>query len=152
MKLKKKERELNLWLFEDYAPKLPDFEKLPFFPNPKDDNEKLFNLQFRYRVNGDKTALSEMYAVCKNICRKLFHKEINAVKKRQLSIDEKAQDCAAYIVEQFLSRDDFAIKQSFTAYCYLRVQHELFYLPKSYSIVDFVDKDFFNCIAETRNE
>lgn len=139
-------------MFEDYAPKLPDFEKLPSFDNPKDDNERLFNLQFRFRTKGDKTALAEMYAVCKNICRKLFFEEIAAVKKQQLSIDEKAQDCASYIVEQFLSRDDFFIKKSFIAYCYLRVRHELFYQSKNNSIVDFVDKDFFNCIAEAQNE
>lgn len=152
MKLKKKARELNFWLFDDYAPKLPDFDKLPFFDNPKDDNEKLFNLQFRYRVNGDKMALSEMYCACKNICKKLFHKEINAVKKRHLSITEKSHNCAEYIVEQFLSRDDFVIEKSFVAYCYLRVRYELFYQSKPDSIVDFVDKDFFSCIAEATNE
>lgn len=147
MKLKKKERELNLWLFGDYAPKLPDFDKLPAFENPKDDNEKLFNLQFRYRTKGDKTALAEMYYICARVCKKLLHKEINVVKKKHISITEKAHNCAEYIIEQFLSREDFVIKKSFIAYCYLRVQHELFYQSKSDSIVDFVDKDFFASIG-----
>ena len=34
-------------------------QELPYFENPKDDSERLFNLQYRYLKNGDEEARKE---------------------------------------------------------------------------------------------
>jgi hypothetical protein len=58
---------------------------------------------------------------------------------RGVEREEKAHNAITYIIEQYIRRADFTITDSFTAYLYLRIQHELFYRQKVDKIVSFVD-------------
>ncbi len=115
----------------------------PCFENPKCDNERLLNYQWAYKENGDKNALNSMYELGYRIALKF----INAKAKKNKHIaalcindrEEKAHNAITYIIEQYIKRADFAITDSFTAYLYLRIQHELFYQRKVDKIVSFVD-------------
>lgn len=120
--------------------------ELPFFEEPKNDNEILLNLQYRYR-HGEMEALGQIYEMGAIICHKLINKE--AKKNRHIKMlgenekIEKANDAVNYIVMQFLKKKDWYIKKSFTGYLYLRVQKELYSRRECDKIVDFVDMEEF---------
>lgn len=117
-------------------------KKLPQFPQPKNDKERLLQLQYEYR-NGRPEAINEFYKISVEVCFKF----INAIGKenrhvRNLSWSEKQQkahDAASYLIAQYLRRPEFAITKNVPGYLYLRVQKELFYQRHVDKIVDFVD-------------
>ena len=116
--------------------------ELPYYENPKSDNQKLINWQKEYR-EGDDKALDLIFELSKQIAWKY----INKISKKNLEVkrlsaserENKATDAATYIVVQLMTRPNFAITQSFTGYLWLRVMHELFYYREVDKIVDFVD-------------
>ena len=102
---------------------------LPYYDTPTNDNQHLLNLQLKYKVNGGKY-LGEMYKLLYEIA----YKNINKLSEQSQKIKnmdaaermEKAHDAATYIVDQYLQRPDFAIKNSMTGYLFKRVQFELY--------------------------
>lgn len=102
---------------------------LPYYDTPTNDNQRLLNLQLKYKVKGGKY-LGEMYKLLYEIA----YKNINKLSEQSQKIKnmdaaermEKAHNAATYIVEQYLKRPDFAIKNSMTGYLYKRVQFELY--------------------------
>lgn len=102
---------------------------LPYYDTPTNDNQRLLNLQLKYKVNGGKY-LGEMYKLLFEIA----YKNINKLSKQSQKIKnmdaaermEKAHNAATYIVEQYLKRPDFVIKNSMTGYLFKRVQFELY--------------------------
>ena len=102
---------------------------LPYYDTPTNDNQRLLNLQFKYKVNGGKY-LGEMYKLLYEIA----YKNINKLSEQSQKIKnmdaaermEKAHNAASYIVEQYLKRPDFVIKNSMTGYLFKRVQFELY--------------------------
>jgi len=133
----------NFYLWAEYKPKTLDFSALPYFPEPKTDNERLFNLQYEYRNNGIKSAIATMYTLLERVSAKIITKECKKRKIRGIDRKEKAQDVASYIIEQYLTRKCFVIKSSFVAYCFLQAKHEIFYQKEIDKITDFVGEDFF---------
>lgn len=121
--------------------------KLPYFENPKDDNEHLLNYQYAYMTQDDKNALNAMYKKGKEIALKYI--AAKAKKNKHIAAlcmsdrEEKAHNAITYIIARYLRVKDFAIHESFTAYLYLRIQHELFYQRKVDKIVSFVDIETF---------
>ena len=101
----------------------------PHYDQPRNDNERLLNYQWEYK-NGDKSALNAMYKLGCKIALKYIN--ANARKNRHIGElsysekEEKAHNAASYIVEQYLKRPDFVIKNSMTGYLYKRVQFELY--------------------------
>ena len=120
---------------------------LPRFDAPKNDNERLLNMQYAYKVDGDRNALNDMYRVG----LKVSLRYIAAIAKKNRHVralcrsdkEEKAHNAIAYIIARLLKVEDFAVQKSFTAYLYLRIQYELFYQRKVDKIVDFVDWDSY---------
>ena len=102
---------------------------LPYYDTPTNDNQRLLNLQLKYKVNGGKY-LGEMYKLLYEIA----YKNINKLSEQSQKIKnmdaaermEKAHNAATYIVEQYLKRPDFVIKNSMTGYLFKRVQFELY--------------------------
>lgn len=121
-------------------------EQMPHFECPRNDKEKLLELQYQYK-HGRQGALDEMYKMSIEICMKM----INVIAKnnrhvRQLSSTERrirATDATTYLLEQYITRNDFFIKKNVPGYLFLRVQKELFYRREVDKIVDFVDLDLF---------
>ena len=102
---------------------------LPYYDTPTNDNQRLLNLQLKYKLNGGKY-LGEMYKLLYEIA----YKNINKLSKQSQKIKnmdaaermEKAHNAASYIVEQYLKRPDFVIKNSMTGYLFKRLQFELY--------------------------
>ena len=116
--------------------------ELPYYENPKSDNQKLLNFQKEFR-DGDEGALVRMYELSKTISWKYINKIAQKYRKvrelPKMDKEGKAENAATYIIEQLMTRPNFAITQSFTGYLWLRVMHELFYYREVDKIVDFVD-------------
>ena len=119
---------------------------LPHYDQPQNDNERLLNYQWEYK-NGDQNALNSMYTLGYKIALKYI--STKAQKNRHIAElcrsekEEKAHNAITYIIARYLKVSDFAIRESFTAYLYLRIQHELFYTRKVDKIVRFVDMETF---------
>lgn len=122
---------------------LPPIKPLPYYSEPKNDNEKLLNWQYEYRIKGDEKALNKMYRLGETIALRYINsiaKNNKAVAKlAQYDKEEKAHNAITYMIARYLRVKDFAITDSFTGYLYLRIKHELFYQRKVDKIVDFVD-------------
>ena len=125
---------------------LPPTRPLPYYPAPKNDNEKLLNWQYEYRIKGDEKALNKMYRLGEIIALRYINtvaKKNKAVAKlAQCDKEEKAHNAITYIIARYLRVKDFSIRESFTSYLYLRVQHELFYTRKVDKIVSFVENPY----------
>ena len=95
----------------------------------ENDEQQLFILQSRLK-NGDAQAMAEMYENLVTIAYKTINDQSNInAKIKALSADErkqKAHDAATYIIEQYLKRPEFVIKNSMTGYLFKRVQFELY--------------------------
>ena len=93
------------------------------------DDQHLFILQSRLK-NGDAQAMAVMYENLVTIAYKTINDQSNInAKIKALSADErkqKAHDAATYIIEQYLKRPDFVIKNSITGYLFKRVEFELY--------------------------
>ena len=126
---------------------LPPTRPLPYYPAPKNDNEKLLNWQYEYRIKGDEKALNKMYRMGEIIALRYINtvakKNEVVAKLAQCDKEEKAHNAITYIIARYLRVQDFVIKESFTSYLYLRIQHELFYRRKVDEIVSFVDMETF---------
>ena len=102
---------------------------LSYYDTPTNDNQRLLNLQLKYKLNGG-AYLGDMYKLLFEIA----YKNINKLSKQSQKIKnmdaaermEKAHNAASYIVEQYLKRPDFVIKNSMTGYLFKRVQFELY--------------------------
>ena len=120
---------------------------LPHHDQPQNDNEKLLNWQYEYRIKGDENALNKMYRLGEIIALRYINtvaKKNKAVAKlAQSDKEEKAHNAITYIIARYLRVKDFAITESFTGYLFLRIKHELFYHRKVDKIVDFVDMETF---------
>lgn len=82
---------------------------------------------------------SVLYGVAVRMINKQCGKNRHLQRLSKSERREKAHNAASYIVEQYITRPDFLIERSATAYVHLRVMHELFYRRKVDGIVDFVD-------------
>lgn len=149
------EQPLLPWDFLEEKPSPPDLSELPRFADPKDDNERLLNFQWAAR-NGDGTAYGGMYELGRKVALKYINKaakgngHVAALGEAEKA--EKAHNAITYIVERFLKESRFRIRKSFTAYLYLRVQHELFYRRKVDAIVRFVDMERFATATDQREQ
>ena len=105
---------------------------LLYYETPANDNQLLFNLQYRFR-NGDKRALDGMYKKLKEMAYKIINNRSKNNKFiANMAADEreqKAHDAATYIIEQFIKREEFNVTESengFVNYLYARIQWELY--------------------------
>lgn len=131
-------------------------EHMPFFREPRNDNERLLNFQYEYK-HGKIGALDRIYNLSFTICKKYVNTIANRDKKvRKLCTfdrESKAQDAASYLVEQYITREDFMIRDYVTAYLWLRVIKEIYYHTKAEKIVDYVDlADFYKEAYKKKGE
>ena len=109
----------------------PECMELPYFPEPKNDNQRLFNLQHDY-YGGDKEALSKMFVILQEIAPKIVNIESKSrhllLPKQRMS--ELGEEAVMIFIELVLKKN-LVIKKSFIAYLRLQVLRALFYQTKS---------------------
>lgn len=109
---------------EEEAEKKAEIERLPYYPEPKNDNERLFNLQRDY-YSGNEKVLTQMFAILNQVAPKLINIEMNrkAQKRRyfpQEVIDEMAMDAVCLFIKQ-IKKNNLVITRSFVSYLRLQV-------------------------------
>ena len=123
------------------------WDNLPHFEEPRTDNERLLELQYQYRVNGDQKALERMYRIAVVIAAKYIStmgqnnwkiRSLDEVQK-----EEKAHQAVTYMISIYLRKPRWAINDSWTGYLWRAVQKQLLGHRKVDGIVDFVDMDEF---------
>ena len=112
---------------------------LPYFSEPRNDNERLLNYQYEYR-NGKPDALGQMYELLFTIAYKSINKSKRGRDFCASDRKTKAQDAATYVIEQYITRPSFAITESVTGYLYTRVNRELNYARECDKMLAFTDK------------
>lgn len=97
-------------------------DALPYFPEPENDNQRLFNLQKDF-YKGREKALDEMFLKFMEIAPKIINIEKNNGCKRkftQSQINEMAIDATCLFIQQ-IKKNKLIIKTSFIAYLRLQV-------------------------------
>ena len=97
-------------------------ENLPYYSEPENDNQLLFNLQKEY-YKGREKALEEMFSKMMEIAPRLINIEMNAGNKRRYTedkINEMALDAVCLFIQQ-IKKNKLIIKTSFVAYLRLQV-------------------------------
>ena len=124
-------QQLLLFDLPEEEKQKPEPEELPYFAEPKNDNERLFNLQKEY-YEGDKNALSKMFVILERIAPKIVNIES---KKRRLILTKAymkdvGEEAVMIYIESVLQKQ-LVVKTSFIAYLRLQVLRALFYQTKS---------------------
>lgn len=125
---------------------------LPYFDNPQNDNERMFNLQYRFLKNNDKRAREELFKLGYDVLFRLLWAEM---KKKNLSYLDKEQqsDIVAnafiYIFRRYESGKGYAVEKNFI--CVLRdgIRHALQYktMAAEEESLDAIKKDYTNRIC-----
>lgn len=104
--------------------------ELPYFENPKNDSEKLFNLQYKYLKEGDKVARQELYLLSYKIMRRILWRRM---KKGGLGwLDEERQDeivadAFLYVFRRYERGKGYVVKKSFISVLKGGVRHAVEY-------------------------
>lgn len=97
-------------------------DALPYYPEPVNDNQRLFNLQKEY-YKGREKALDEMFLKFMEIAPKIINVEKNTGCKRKFTkskMNEMALDATCLFIQQ-IKTNKLMIKTSFIAYLRLQV-------------------------------
>ena len=108
-------------------------QDLPYFENPGNDSEKLFNLQFKYLKNGDEEARRELYLLSYEIMRRLLWSRMKKGgmgwldKERQ---DEIVADAFWYVFRRYERGVGYVVTKSFISVLKGGIKHALEYTTK----------------------
>ena len=115
---------------EDARREFYNSQDLPYFENPGNDSEKLFNLQFKYLKNGDQTARRELYLLSYEIMRRLLWSRMKKGgmgwldKERQ---DEIVADAFWYVFRRYERGVGYVVTKSFISVLKGGIKHALEY-------------------------
>ena len=105
-------------------------QELPYFKEPSNDSEKLFNLQFKYLKYGDEEARKELYLLSYEIMRRLLWRRM---KKGGMGwLDEEQQneivaDAFWYVFRRYERGMGYVVTKSFISVLKNGVKHALEY-------------------------
>ena len=124
------------------------WENLPHYERPANDNERLLELQYQFRVNGNKKALDDMYRLGYEISYKYINTMVEADKHLKMTLncaekrEEKAHNAVCYMIQSYLKKPTWVITDSWTGYLYRSTLKQVKGgVRKVDKIVDFVDID-----------
>lgn len=103
-------------------------DDLRYYPDPKNEQEKLFNLQKEYyQQNKDKKILAMMFPLLIQIARKVCVQTSKSYgfKCSSLKLEEVSMDATTIIIEQ-IQKNELMIQKSFVSYIRLQVLKAMF--------------------------
>ena len=115
---------------EDARREFYNSQDLPYFENPGNDSEKLFNLQFKYLKYGDQTARRELYLLSYEIMRRILWSRMKKGgmgwldKERQ---DEIVADAFWYVFRRYERGVGYVVTKSFISVLKGGIKHALEY-------------------------
>jgi hypothetical protein len=123
----------QIWLFDDHCG-IRAYRKRdivpPHFDNPKNDNERLLNMQYEYCTNGrGNRHLQALYMQLRPVAYRLVCKECrrNSHLRYMSGFDkwDAADDSVSLMIEQY-KKNGLVVMKSITAYLYLQVRKTLY--------------------------
>ena len=139
---------------ESQAQEQREIAALKSYETASNDNERLFNLQKDFYVNGSKKAMQDMFILLEKVALKLIRKECRE-KKFVCPLDrqkEMALDATALMIEQFI-KNKLKIHDSFISYLFLQVRKTMYDRTKAQKLEDYCRKyniDFFSLGEEEK--
>lgn len=132
---------------EEKAKAETELDKMPYYPEPETDNQRLFNLQREY-YSGRESALSEIFMLLDDIAARLINIEMNvkAKTKRYFTqdvIDDMAMDATCLFINQ-IKKNHLIIRTSFVAYLRLQVLKVMNNRTKAQRFEEFCRKNHVN--------
>lgn len=116
--------------------------ELPYFENPANDSERLFNLQFRYLKNGDEEARKELHLLSWRIMKRLLWQRM---KKGGMGwLDEERQneiisDAFVYVFRRYEKGEGYAVTKSFISVLKNGIRHAAGYTTMKDSEISLDD-------------
>ena len=123
---------------------------LPYFNEPKDDNERLLNLQYEYLQYGSSDAWDGLWKLSYKVALGMV-RSMCAAKRLRLDCDEvqdKAVAACEYVLRRYKTRKGWHVKSSFMSVIKHGVVHALFYRSNADELVDFVDASAFELFLQ----
>ena len=107
-----------------------DRTALPYFENPKDDNELMFTLQYRYLKNKDLAARDELYKMGYKLLHRLLWAEMR--KSAGLYLDEEQQSelvatAFVYVFRRYEKGRGYTVDKNFIVVLRGGIRHALQY-------------------------
>lgn len=121
-------------------------DDLVYYDNPKDINQALLNLQYRY-LHGEKNALAELWQLSQVCCEAIIER-MKKEKNFYLTAEEKrdkALDATEYVLRRYSTTPGYVIKKSFVSQLRGGVMHALWYGTRkgADALDDAVDLDVY---------
>lgn len=129
----------------DTRPKKPlKVMDLKTFDNPKNDNEILFNLQYRLIKNNDWAAFGEMWQITEKVAERIIVKILKGRKvwRDPEEIADMVQETCEYLLRRYKTRENYYITTNFIIAIKDSVRHALDYkadIKKSTVYLDDID-------------
>lgn len=114
---------------------------LPFYPEPKNDSERLMNYQFDYIKNGSEKAWGDLIQLSFIVTKRLVWKWMKTHKLRmdEIEQDEKTSIAVEYVLRRYKTRIGYCVHKNFITALQSGVQHAMLYKTKLDEQTDFID-------------
>lgn len=105
---------------------------LPYYQDPKNDNEKMFNYQYEYLKNNDEDAWGKMIELAFKITKRLVWQWMKKNKVRLDSIeqDEKTSVAVEYVLRRYKKNVGYCVYKNFITALNEGVKHAMLYCTK----------------------
>lgn len=132
----KKEKE-HLRLVEEAQEKM----KLPYFENPKNDNERLLNFQHDYIKNKDQKAWGELLTLSFIVAARIVRKEVyeNKLPYDEVDQDEKTSIAVEYVLRRYKKNIGWYVSKSYISALKKGVIHAIYYQTKKDAETDSIE-------------
>lgn len=125
------------------AARLKIRDSLKYYPNPVNDNEKLFNYQ-RAWFFGDESAWGDLIRTAYLVCLKLISKYLREGKNKGVFLDdiqknEKAMEAMVYVLRRYNSNVGWCVTTNFITVLQDGVRHATEYTTKILDAVVYVE-------------
>lgn len=105
---------------------------LPYYPNPKNDNERLFNYQYLYIKNNDEEAWGKLISLSFKVTKRLVWRWMknNKTLLDEIEQDEKTSVAVEYVLRRYVKNVGYCIKKNFITALNEGVKHAMLYTTK----------------------
>lgn len=114
----------------------------PYYENPKNDNEQLFNYQYEYLKHGDQNAYGKLLELALKVIKRLIWRWLESHRKvywDDITQDEKAMEALVYVLRRYSTRVGWYCSTNFITILQDGVRHVTQYDTKINKSLTFVE-------------
>lgn len=115
--------------------------ELPYFPEPKNDNEKLLNFQYEYIKNKDQKAWGELLKLAFVVAGRIVRKEVfeNKLPYDSLDREEKTSIAVEYVLRRYSKDVGWYVSRNYISALKKGVFHAIYYQTKKDAETDSIE-------------